>query len=131
MLLQSMFAQSPLFRLIVDETEKSLFHTDMKIAARYAALVTDEEVRRRIFGMIEREYAASCLGLKAITGSAQIGARFPMMTSRFARVQGELDRVHDMQIGLLRDIRAAPDGTSSVPLMQSMNCVAAALGWTG
>ena len=130
-LLQSMFAQSPLFRLIVDETEKSLFHTDMKIAARYAALVTDEEVRRRIFGMIEREYAASCLGLKAITGSAQIGARFPMMTSRFARVQGELDRVHDMQIGLLRDIRAAPDGTSSVPLMQSMNCVAAALGWTG
>ena len=130
-LLQSMFAQSPLFRLIVDETEKSLFHTDMKIAARYAALVTDEEVRRSIFGVIEREYAASCLGLKAITGSAQIGARFPMMANRFARVQGELDRVHDMQIGLLRDIRAAPDGTSSVPLMQSMNCVAAALGWTG
>ncbi|MFD2737941.1 phosphoenolpyruvate carboxylase [Sulfitobacter aestuarii] len=130
-LLQKMFAESPLFRLIVDEVEKSLFHTDMDVAGRYATLVTDAQARATIFGMIEREYMASCLGLRAITGSEQIGARFPKMKSRFARVQSELHRVHDVQIALLREIRAKPEKPGNVPLMQSMNCVAAALGWTG
>lgn len=130
-LLRAMFAQSPLFRLIVDEVEKSLFHTDMDVAARYAQLLADTDIRDNIFGMIQREYEASCQCLRTITGSGQIGARFPMMSSRFSRVRGELDRVHDMQIALLKDSRSKTDGPGSVPLMQSMNCVAAALGWTG
>ncbi len=130
-LLQRMFGESLLFRLIIDEVEKSLFHADMAIAARYATLVTDSDIGETIFGLIRREHEASCEELRAITGSAQIGARFPNMKGRFARVRGELDRVHDIQIAQLRQIRAAGDGKGTVPLMQSMNCVAAALGWTG
>lgn len=130
-LLQRMFAESLLFRLIVDEVEKSLFHADMDVAARYATLVTDTAMGEEIFGLIRREHEAGCEALRALTGCAQIGSRFPNMKGRFARVRGELDRVHDIQIAQLRQIRAAGDGKGTVPLMQSMNCVAAALGWTG
>ena len=37
-LLSDMFERSPLFRILVDEVEKSLFQADMEIGAQYAAL---------------------------------------------------------------------------------------------
>ena len=46
MLLQRMFGEFRLFRLIVDEVEKTLLQVDMAIARDYAALVEDSAVRR-------------------------------------------------------------------------------------
>ncbi len=130
-LLRTMFDESRLFRLIVDEVEKSLFQTDMTIAAAYAGLVHDEAVRDRIFGLIRAEYDRSVAAVMFLNDGAGIGARFPRMTARFERIRADMDRIHSLQVELLRGLRGGPGRAGTVPLMQSMNCIAAGLGWTG
>ncbi|WP_323718602.1 phosphoenolpyruvate carboxylase [Paracoccus aminovorans] len=133
-LLRRMVQDSGVFRLIVDETEKSLFHADMAVAAQYRALVGDGAVGDDIFGRIRQEYEDSCAAVTFLNGGSPIGARFPIMATRFDRVRADLDRVHDLQIRLLRDNRDNRDQTGQgvpVALMQTMNCISAALGWTG
>lgn len=130
-LLATMFAKSRLFRLMVDEVEKSLFHADMDLAAGYAALVPGAGVRDAIFDRVRREYDLACIQLAALTGNQQLGARFPRMRVRFNRIRSDLGRIHGLQVDLLRDIRKSPQETDTTPLLQSMNCIATGLGWTG
>ncbi|ODM46596.1 phosphoenolpyruvate carboxylase [Ruegeria sp. PBVC088] len=126
-----MFAELPLFRLIVDEVEKSLFQADMDVAARYAALVDDNEVRHRILSDILDEHLRSEETVCWITGSKGLADRFPMMRDRFERVRGPMESIHALQVDLLRDLRGRKTPALSIPLLQTMNCIAAGLGWTG
>lgn len=130
-LLAEMFAQHRLFRLMVDEVEKSLLLSDMDLAADYAGLVQDGQIRETIFDRVRAEHARSVAAILDLTDTAEIGARFPMMRERFVRIRPQLDRINRLQVGLLRDARATPAPRAAVPLMQSMNCIAAGLGWTG
>lgn len=130
-LLAEMLRHSRLFQLIVDEVEKSLYHADMDIGARYASLVPDATVRNTIFDSIRRSYDQSCIELRSLTGTPEIGARFPNMCTRFGRVCGELDRIHELQVSLLSRTRQSSQDMDSTPLLQSMNCIATGLGWTG
>ncbi|KIC29208.1 phosphoenolpyruvate carboxylase [Leisingera sp. ANG-S5] len=129
--LQDMFTGSPLFRLVVDEVEKTLLQSDMEIAADYATLVQDTEIRDRIFGSIRKEYQLACEAIAFLTGDSSLSQRFPRLRARFGRVENMLREIHKTQVRLLREERAQKSSTVPVPLMQSMNCVAAGLGWTG
>ncbi|QDI77894.1 MULTISPECIES: phosphoenolpyruvate carboxylase [Leisingera] len=129
--LQDMFANSPLFRLVVDEVEKTLLQSDMEIAAGYATLVQDAEIRDRIFGSIRKEYQLACDAILFLTGDSCLALRFPRLRARFGRVENMLREIHKTQVRLLQENRAEKPSTVPVPLMQSMNCVAAGLGWTG
>ncbi|HQU68534.1 MAG TPA: phosphoenolpyruvate carboxylase [Albidovulum sp.] len=130
-LLAEMFEGHRLFRLMVDEVEKSLMLTDMEIAAAYAGLVDDASVRETIFGEVQREHAASVRALRDLTGSAVLGARFPNMHARFSALRPQLDRINRLQVALLRRSRSDTGTRANLPLMQTMNCIAAGLGWTG
>ncbi len=130
--LQDLFRQSRLFRLAVDEMEKSLYQTDMAVASQYAELVRDPETRQRIFGAITAEYASACDAVKFLTGGRAIGDRFPRLCERFERKRAELGRIHTLQVDLLRQSRdKTRTGAAAVPLLQSMNAISAGLGWTG
>ena len=129
-ILTEMFDKSPLFRLIVDEVEKSLYHTDLDLAAQYAGLVEDPAIRDDIFGAVQAEYALAREAMMFLKGTDELGTSFPRLTTRFERVRADLDRVNALQVNLLRESRAAK-GAVSVPLLQSMNSISAALGWTG
>ena len=51
---------------------------------------------------------------------------------RFERVRPMVDRANLWQVQLLRESRDDKrDGTLNMPLLMTMNCVAAGLGWTG
>lgn len=128
-LLADMFARHPLFRLMVDEVEKSLMLTDMDIAEAYAALVEDAAIRTPILSRIQAEHSAALASLRDITGTA-LGLRFPKMQARCEDLRPQLDRLNRLQIDLLRQSRQGTGGTT-VPLMQSMTCIASGLGWTG
>ncbi|MCB2127568.1 MAG: phosphoenolpyruvate carboxylase [Rhodobacteraceae bacterium] len=130
-LLARMFEGNRIFRLMVDEVEKSLFLADPELAGLYAGLVQDAGVRGRILGQIEAEYARSLASLRALTGAAAPGERFPIMRGRFERLRPQLDRINRLQVALLREMRGGNGPRVNVPLMQSMNCIAAGLGWTG
>jgi phosphoenolpyruvate carboxylase len=130
-LLRRMFKESRIFRLIVDEVEKSLYHADMQIAARYAALVSDAGARDDIFGRIAQEYDRSRAAVLFLNATPDLGARFTNMSARFGRVRTDLIRVHDLQIRLLHENRQQPNAKNAIALMQTMNCISTALGWTG
>src|SRR5205814_88227 len=66
-LLQRMFEDSPLFRLIVDEAEKTLAYVDLDIAREYAGLVADPSVREAIFPLIEEEYRRTVNAVLRVT----------------------------------------------------------------
>ena len=135
-LLQRMFEKSRLFRLIINEVEKTLCQTDMEIAAYYASLTPDEELRSSLFGQIHQEYNRTVHQLCRLTGAEHVGMRFPAFQRRIKRVRPLIKRTNIWQVELLHEFRATQAGTPerervAVPLLMSMNCIATGLGWTG
>lgn len=131
-LLRTMFEQSRLFRLVIDEVEKSLFQTDLDVAFKYAQLVDDEQVRSQIFGLIEDEHKRTVEAVRLITGGNDIASRFPAIIARSMQTSRYLAVAHQLQIEQLHSFRRnASDRSLSVPLLQSMNAIATGLGWTG
>ena len=135
-LLKTMFESVPLFRLIVDEMEKTLLLVDLDIAWSYAELVPDAGVRDDIFTLVQGEYERTCANLLRITGEARLGTRFPNFLDRMARRLPVLDQAGREQVRLIRRTREAKEvggvrKDDLVPLLLSINCIAAGLGWTG
>jgi phosphoenolpyruvate carboxylase len=130
-----MFRTFPLFRLIVDEVEKTLPLVDLAIARRFAGLVPDQALRDDIFGMVEAEYGRTVLHLLRVTGETALLDRFPNHRGRLDSRLPMLNRASLRQVDLLRRVRSRPPGADAgedlVPLLLSINCVAAGLGWTG
>ncbi|MBL8540250.1 MAG: phosphoenolpyruvate carboxylase, partial [Betaproteobacteria bacterium] len=134
-LLARMFRESRLFRLVLDEAEKTLAVVDLEIARLYAELVPDAALRDEIFELVRDEYARACEMVLATTGESAIAERFPEFRTRLAHRLPTINQVSREQIDLLRRFRAADDGAEKeaikAPLLLSINCVAAGLGATG
>ncbi len=130
--LQEMFGNSRLFRLVLDEVEKTLFQADMGIAARYAALVEDADIRACVFTKVTEEYERTTRTLLAVTGEDALAERFPSFRRRIGEARPLIDRCNAWQISLLhRHRRESTPETSRAPLLLSMHCIATGLGWTG
>ncbi len=134
--LARLFQRDPLFRLIVDETEKSLMLVDRQVARAFAALVPDQALGQGILTLIERELAASERAVLAITGEGDLGERFPMLYAQLRRRRPLLAAAGLEQVRLVRAFRdpEADEATrreALTPLLLSMTCVASGLGWTG
>jgi phosphoenolpyruvate carboxylase len=135
-LLRRMFEESPLFRLIIDEVEKTLVLVDLEVARGYAALVPDEAAREEIFAMVEREYRRTRDQVLRISDESELASRFPIYRAGLGRRLEVLRQVGREQIDLVRRFRGTEKGAPSrrddfVPLLLSINCVASGLGWTG
>jgi phosphoenolpyruvate carboxylase len=131
-LLRGMFLRSRGFRLAVDEVEKSLFLADMNVAERYAELVPNRNDAERLYALIRHEHARTTKVITELTGDPVLCARFAGFHRRFERVRGMVDQANIWQVKLLKETRSdkAKD-TLNMPLLMTMNCVAAGLGWTG
>jgi len=134
-LLKRMFNESRLFRLIVDEVEKTLAYVDLGIAREYAGLVAEDRVRDEIFGLIEEELQRTASTVQRIAGEGVIAERFPQFRQRLARRLPTLNQVNRQQIELLRRYRGAASGKAEEDtlgaLLLSINCIAAGFGATG
>ncbi len=134
--LGQIYERSRVFRLIVDEVEKTLALTDMAIAQSYAALVADRAQSQFILDLVKGEYELTCSEVLRLTGETALAERFPSFRRRLDQVSPLLERTHALQVELLAQFRAekAEGRTrtrSLVPLLLSMNCISAGLGWTG
>ena len=134
-LIQRMFNDSRLFRLIVDELEKTLSYVDLTLAREYAELVPDVRVREEIFAKVEAEYHKTVEAVLRITGGAALNERFPRFRRRLARRMGTMNQISRQQIELLRRFRkSGGDRTQEEQLsalLLSINCIAAGFGATG
>ncbi|MCX7349699.1 MAG: phosphoenolpyruvate carboxylase, partial [Alphaproteobacteria bacterium] len=131
-LLRDMFNKSRGFRLAVDEVEKSLYLADMDVAEQYAALVTDRTSAERLFALIRHEHSRTARTILELTGERRLCERFEGLQRRFERVRPMVDQANRWQVQLLKDTRSGKgDEKQMMPLLMTMNCVAAGLGWTG
>ena len=134
-LLRRMFSDSRLFRLVMDEVEKMLLIVDLSVGRSYASLVSDEKARDAIFSMIEREYRLTTEMVLRISGDDQIAERFPDFSRSLKGRLPTINEVNREQVELLRRFRSAENESEreeyKVPLLMSINCIAAGLGATG
>jgi phosphoenolpyruvate carboxylase len=130
--LRDMFARSPGFRLAIDEVEKSIHLADMDIAALYAELVPDRVAAERIFALISYEFVRTRRVLLDLTGQKELAERFPGFKRRITRLKPMIDQANRWQVGYLREAREGRQTEKALqPLLLTMNCIAAGLGWTG
>ena len=134
-LLKAMFEQSRLFSLIIDEVEKTLSLVDMGVAGAYADLVADEKIHNHIFGMIKSEYELTRKMVLDITGETVLCERFRRFSRKLNRRSTILHQSGLEQVKLVRQFRENKEEGDQlkhlVPLLLSINCVSAGLGWTG
>jgi phosphoenolpyruvate carboxylase len=130
-LLRRMFREARLFRLILDDVERTLSQVDLAIAREYAGLVEDETVREPIFAQVEEEYRLTSEMVLCISGGACIAERFPRFRRRLTRRLKTLNEVSREQVHLLRAHRAASSEELRTALLMSINCAAAGFGATG
>jgi phosphoenolpyruvate carboxylase len=130
-LLKRMFREAPLFRLILDEVERTLLQVDLSIGAEFAQLIEEEAVREPIFTRVTEEYRLTCRMILDITGDSGIGERFPRFRRRLARRLKTLNEVSREQVHLLGALRAESNAEVRTALLMSINCAAAGFGSTG
>jgi phosphoenolpyruvate carboxylase len=134
--LRRMFETTPLFRLIIDEAEKSLALVDLDVAECFAGLVPEERMRNEIFGLIAAEYRETVQQVLAITEEDALIDRFPQYQARLDRRLALLAEGGRRQVDWLAQLRShRREGQlrqdDLVPLLLSINCAAQGLGWTG
>ena len=134
-LIQRMFNDSRLFRLIVDEVEKTLSYVDLELAREYAALVPDPRVREAVLPMIEEEFHRTVEAVLRISGGGELAERFPRFRRKLARRLPVMNQISRQQIELLRRFReSGGDRTQEEQLsalLLSINCIATGFGATG
>jgi phosphoenolpyruvate carboxylase len=135
-MLRRMFAETPIFRLIIDEVEKTLAQVDLALVRAYASLVPNELARAGVLSLIEAEYDRTVKSVLHLTGESALAERFPQFKRRMTRRLGMLERAHYEQIELLRRVRGkasteAQRDDDLAALLLSINCVAAGFGTTG
>jgi Phosphoenolpyruvate carboxylase len=134
-ILRDLFGKSRLFRLIIDEVEKTLALVDLEVGYAYAELVTDKKLGVAIFTLIEEEYHRTVKMVLSITQGEKLAARFKRFSRKLNRRYAILHQAGLEQVKLVRCFRATRDNKERledlIPLLLSINCVSAGLGWTG
>ena len=135
-LLQKLYEKHPLFRLILDSVEKTLLLVDMEVAEKYFELITDNEHTEKIFSHIKSEYQRTVKMVLQVTGEDTLCDRFPNFKRHSFRRLESLNQIGKQQVELMQKFRhkKLKDRDKQdvlIPLLLSINCVAAGIGSTG
>jgi phosphoenolpyruvate carboxylase len=103
--LREMYQQWPFFAALIDNAEHSLAKTDLYIAGRYASLVKDAGVRRRVYGMIETGYERSTRMVLGVTQRSRLLANQPVLAESIRLRNPYIDPLNYLQIRFLPRFR--------------------------
>ena len=131
-LLQKMYRQWPFFRTLLSNMDMVLAKSDLALASRYAELVGDARLRKRIFSAIEAEWHATVQALASITGEKQRLANNAALQRSIRHRFPYIDPLHHLQVELVRRYRAGQaDERVRRGIHISINGIAAGLRNTG
>jgi phosphoenolpyruvate carboxylase len=134
-LIQRMYSDSRLFRLVMDEVEKTLCYVDLDIARLYADLVPDDKLREETFAAVQEEYHRTVEVVLRVTGGSEPAERFPRFRRRLYRRLPTINQVSRQQVELLRRFRASAGEQERqqylASLLLSINCISSGFGATG
>lgn len=131
-LLQKMVREWPFFRTLLSNIDMVLAKSDLALAARYAELVTDARLRKKIFSLIEAEWQLTVAALQMITGEKQRLSNNAALQRSIRHRFPYIDPLHHLQVELVRRYR---EGQSDERVQRgihiSINGIAAGLRNTG
>jgi phosphoenolpyruvate carboxylase len=130
--LRRMHRSWPFFRTLLSNMDMVLAKTDLAIASRYAELVADDELRARIFGRIEAEWALARRHLLSILERDELLADNPALGRSLQLRAPYMDPLNHLQVELLRRHRAGDtDERVARAIHLSINGVASGLRNSG
>ncbi len=131
-LLQKMERQWPFFRTLLSNMDMVLAKSDLALASRYAELVSDARLRRKIFATIEAEWQRTATALGLITGDKQRLSNNAALQRSMRHRFPYIDPLHHLQVELVRRYRAGQaDERVQRGIHISINGIAAGLRNTG
>ncbi len=131
-LLQKMYRTWPFLKALLSNMDMVLAKSDLALASRYASLVTDARLRKRIFAMIEVEWHLTVSALQQVTGERNRLATNPALQRSIRHRFPYIDPLHHLQVELVRRHRVNElDERAKVGIHLSINGIAAALRNTG
>jgi phosphoenolpyruvate carboxylase len=110
-LLRQMYQGWPFFRTLVDFMQMTLAKSDLRIAENYTSLVSDPDVRDRLWSRISEEHAACVGALLLITGNDNLLDDSPVLQRSIRLRNPYVDPLSYVQVTLLRRLRALPEGS--------------------
>lgn len=108
-----MYRQWPFMQATIDNAALALAKADTFIAARYADLVQNKEVRQRIGTMISTEWDRSRRAILALTEGAELLSSTPWLQASIDVRNPYIDPLNLIQIELIRRRRSLPAETSA------------------
>ncbi|MCB1286500.1 MAG: phosphoenolpyruvate carboxylase, partial [Mycobacterium sp.] len=107
--LRELYLRWPFFRTVLSNMAQVLSKSDMGLAARYAELVPDAELRSRVFGMIRAEHQRTIAMHKLVTGHEDLLADNPALARSVFNRFPYLEPLNHLQVELLRRYRGGED----------------------
>ncbi|HUI05616.1 MAG TPA: phosphoenolpyruvate carboxylase [Verrucomicrobiae bacterium] len=133
--LREMYAGWPFFAAVLDNAEVSLAKTDLYIAGRYASLVQDVGVRRKILGLIEDAYHRSVRMVLSVNQRGALLANQPVLAESIRLRNPYIDPLNYLQIRFLPRWRRARESPNAEKLRRllalTVNGVAFGMKSTG
>jgi phosphoenolpyruvate carboxylase len=134
--LQELHRRWPFFRSVLSNMGMVLAKTDLELAARYAELVPDDDLRARVFDQITAEHERTCRMLLAITGDDHLLADNPSLARSIRNRFPYLEPLHHLQVEMLRRHREGDDSPDDEELTRrniqlTINGIATALRNSG
>jgi phosphoenolpyruvate carboxylase len=130
--LQDLYRRWPFFRTVLSNMAQVLAKSDMGLAARYAELVSDEELRRRVFDNIAAEHERTIRMHQLITGHEDLLADNPALARSVFNRFPYLEPLNHLQVELLRRYRSGDDDELvKRGILLTMNGLASALRNSG
>ncbi|MFM9035048.1 MAG: phosphoenolpyruvate carboxylase [Mycobacterium sp.] len=108
--LRELYGRWPFFRTVLSNMAQVLAKSDMGLAARYAELVDDRELRERVFGMIRAEHERTVAMHGLVTGQDDLLADNPALARSVFNRFPYLEPLNHLQVELLRRYRRGDDG---------------------
>ncbi|MGE2737970.1 phosphoenolpyruvate carboxylase [Mycolicibacterium vaccae] len=107
--LQDLYRRWPFFATVLSNMAQVLAKSDLGLAAHYAELVEDEDLRRRVFDKIADEHARTIRMHKLITGHDDLLADNPALARSVFNRFPYLEPLNHLQVELLRRYRSGDD----------------------
>jgi phosphoenolpyruvate carboxylase len=95
----------------MDFMQMTLAKSDLRIAETYTSLVSDPEIRDRLWRGISGEHASCVEALLKITGNRNLLDDSPVLQRSIRLRNPYVDPLSYIQVSLLRRLRALPEDT--------------------
>jgi len=134
--LQKMYHEWRFFNAVIENVQLDLAKADMQIAALYAELVNDSQLRDTIFSEIRSEHARSTEWVNAILGQDAILSNAPVLKKSIERRNPYVDPLNFIQVTGIRHLRNLEEGTPEYDqrlrvVLDTINGIAAGMKTTG